>query len=173
LSSPAVTNGTDPSTWASTRSCPEEREQPGQAVGRQGVKRNDDEDSSSEDGLSNNIPWGESDEESDPEQAERRQSLTMLQDPTVPPKRKGAAKEHQAIGKDKGKGPEEPSLDSDDAVSELDDRCSFHLGKDIPNNAGDTKEARIEFLKGLCWEPAYHTMVDWLKANLVAPLLSL
>jgi len=136
-------------------------------------QENDDEDSSSEDGLSNNIPCSESDEESDPEQVERRQSLTIPQDPTVSPKRKAAAKEHQAIGKDKGKGPEEPSLDSDDAASEFDDRCSFHLGKDVPNNTGDTKVARIEFLKGLYWEPAYHTMVDWLEANLVPSSLTL
>jgi len=77
------------------------------------------------------------------------------------------------LGRIKAKGPEEPSLDSDDAASELDDRCSFHLGEDVPNNAGDMKEARIEFLKGLCWEPAYHTMVNWLEANLVPSSLTL
>jgi len=85
-SSPAVMNGTRPKHMGIHKKLARKKES---SQGKQRADRgqeNDDEDSSSEDSLSNNIPWGESDEESDPEQVERRQSLTIPHDPTVPPK---------------------------------------------------------------------------------------
>ena len=44
---------------------------------------------------------------------------------------------------------------------------------DPPNSVAGTKEDRLQFLKGLCQEPAYKAMVQWLDANLVQSSLTL
>ena len=69
----------------------------------------------------------------------------------------------------------EPGLHPDEAPDGTDVGLQQLLVKDmdVPCSVADSKEGRLQFLKGLCQEPTYEGMVNWLDANLVPYSLTL